>query len=187
MKRSVPVALVLVMLCVFPVFAGCGEEGDVDGARRLVKSGDAKYKTFSAEFLELADLLEKFFATYAQGVNTAPEEADESMRAFGERLQKLLEQVKQAKEPYRKVLEMGGVKQYKEYAKLKLKMLDKIDRSGDVVSKTFQIIEKDVRTGKTPDANVLEASKRELIGIEMEISFFEAEADQLAKDKKLTR
>lgn len=187
LKRLVPVALALVVLCVLAVFAGCKEGGDTREARSLVKSGDANYTAFGEEFPELADLSEKLFARFSQGVETGPAEAKGAIQDYQDRFNKLLERVERAKAPYRKVLAMEGVKAYKEYARLRLKMLSKIEEAGGVLAKTFPMIEKVIRTGGNPDASALEGSKRELIGIEMELSFIDVEAEQLAKDSGLLK
>ncbi len=44
-----------------------------------------------------------------------------------------------------------------------------------------------IQKGKLPNTNLTGGSKRELIGIEMELSFIEAEADEIAEDYGLTK
>lgn len=185
MKKKAPVALTLAALCALAAVAGCGQSGDVDQAVNLVKSGNEDYKAFEEEFMEVTDLSEKLFSRYSHGVETDPAEAARLVQDYQDRFNRLLEQVKQAREPYQKVLAMDGVETYKEYADLRLKMLDKIDAAGAVVSRTLPMITKTIQTQAAPDAAALEGSKRELIGVEMELSFTEAEAEQLAKETGL--
>lgn len=187
MKRSVPIALALVALFAFAALAGCADSGDSDQARSLVKKGDAAYKAFEDEFLELADMSEKLFARYSHGVESDPDETAAALQDYQDRFNKLLEQVKQAKVSYSKVLGMEGVKVYKDYAERKLKLLGKVEAAGTVLEKTFPIIAKAVQTGKSPDATALESAKRELIGLEMELSFIEIESQQLAEDSGLLK
>ncbi len=185
MNRTVALALVFAMLCVIPTFAGCGEGGDVNGATKLIESGNAQWKAFSDQFAELADQVEKFFTAYSNGSDNKPVEVEARMREFEAELQSVMDKVAKAKEPYSKVMAMTGVKHYKEYARLRLDMLKQIEKAAPVVDKAFPLIDKAVQSGKTADVNFMESSKRALIGVEMEQSFVEAQANQLAQDNRL--
>lgn len=181
------IALALAALCAVAVLSGCADSGDSAKAKKLLKSGDKQYEAFSAGFLELADQLEKFFVGHAEGTITDPDEISQRLQAYDDTLKQLLEQVKLAKEPYRKVLAMKGVQHYKDYANKRLQMLGQIDKTRDVVDRTFPLITKGVRSGKPADANALQGAKRELIGIEMELSFMEVEADEIDEDFHVTK
>ena len=185
MKRSVAVTVVIAAVCALAVLAGCGSSGNATGARLLVLSGNSGYKAQSEEFADLATEMEKFFAGYVEGVRTGSVVAQDKLDDFQARAQTLLEQVKQSEEPYKKVLAMKGVAQYKEYSQFRLDMLKQIQKTADVIATTFPVIQKAVQRGRIPDVNVLEGAKRELIGIEMELSFTEAQAQELALDRGL--
>ncbi|MHB8895691.1 MAG: hypothetical protein ACYC99_11025 [Candidatus Geothermincolia bacterium] len=187
MKRIAPVALVIVVLIALTAFAGCGEGGDATEARKLIESGNAQIKEIEPEFLEIVDLSEKLFSGYSHRVETDSAVAEDVMKGFLDRFNRLLEQVRRIKVPFSRVISMDGVETYKDYASLKLKSLGKIEAAGAVLAKTFPIIVNSIETGESPDANALEGAKRELIGLEMEISFFDVEADQLAEEKGLLK
>ena len=183
-KRSVPLALAIATLIALTVLGGCGEGGDVTGASKLVKSGNATYKAQSEEFADLADLVEKFFAGYAAGT-VDDDVATQQMAGFRARMKALLNQVADAEAYYHKVLAMDDLKTYKEYAQLRLDMLSQGVVAGGIINQTFPLIEKEIQTGKPPDAAAIEGAKRALIGTEMELSFKEVQANELAKDAGL--
>lgn len=180
--QEVGAAGCVVVLLALPLLSGCQDSGDVQGASKSIESANAQYKAFFNDFADLVDYVEKFFASYAHSVKPTTDQAEASMQDFRDRLQALLAKVRKAREPYQKVLAMHDVQHYKDYAELRLDMLDQVARTGDVVARAFPLIEKAIQQGKVPDVNGLEGAKRELIGIEMELSFIEAQADQLVSD-----
>lgn len=135
--------------------------------------------------VNMTNLLEKYFAAHLELTKTSREKAEESIRDFQGRVNRLRKQVNQAKEPYRKVMGMEGVKPYSEYARLRLQMLDKIDDAGVIITNTLPLVSLAILTGDHPDNEILENAKRELIAIELELSFIGAEADQFAVDNGL--
>lgn len=185
LNRSVLLAVALIPLLALPLLSGCQDSGDLNRATNLIENANARYKAFFEEYADLADQIEKFFAGYSHVVKPTAAEARASMPDFRNRLQALQAKVKRAREPYQKVLAMKGLGQYKEYVKLRLQMLDQIDKTADVAARAFLLVAAAINKGKVPDATGLEGAKRELIGIEMELSFIEAQADQLASDSGL--
>lgn len=181
MRRPTAV-LALVALCLLFSLAGCRDPGDVKKAEALLEQGADACEKLQGGFLDLVDEMEKFFAGYAERVITSRSEIRARIHEYRERLRLVLEQSEQAKGPFKEVLAMEGVPHYKDFAKLMLKVLAQIDKTQDVFDRTVPLIEQALRAGKGPDANGVQGAKRELIGIEMEMSFIEAEAEQVAED-----
>jgi hypothetical protein len=184
-KRSVALAVACALMLGLLILSGCQDTGDVQGASKLIENGNAQYKAFFADFADLADRMEKFFASYSHAVKPTTDQARASMQDFREKLQVLLAKVEKAREPYKKVMAMQDVQHYQAYVDLRLDMLDQFDKTADIIKRAFPFIEQAINQGKLPDANGLEGAKRELIGIEMEASFIEAQADELVSDTHL--
>lgn len=185
MKKWVAILIPLAFCLV--VASGCSDSGDVDAAKALVKSGDARLEAYAGTFLEVADGFERLFVSCAEGTMTDPDEIRQKMDEYQAKLQGLLSQLGEVEAPFKKVLAMEGVEKYKEYAELRLKMAGQAKKAQDVVARTFPGIEQTLLAGKRPDSNGLQGAKRELIGIEMEHSFMEVEAEQLDEDYGLTK
>jgi len=184
-KRLLQLALACVLLLALPVLSGCQDSGDVQGASRLIESANARYQAFSTEFADLADYVEKFFASYSHAVKPTAEQAEASMQDFRAKLDALMVKVNETRHLYNKVVAIKDVEHYRAYADLRLDMLDQLAKTTDVIARTFPLVEKAITDGKLPDVNALKGAKRELIGIEMEVSFKEAQADELASDTHL--
>ncbi len=185
MRRSI--ALGLALLCAAAFFAGCGDYGDTGAAAKLLRKGNRQYDALSAGFLDLADQLEKFFVGHAWGAITDPGEIERRMNSYSDTLDRLLNQAGEAEKTYRKVLALAMVPRHKDYARKRLQMLGQINKTRDVVVRTFPIITGGLEAGRPADSNALEGAKREIIGIEMELSFMEAEAKEIARDHHVTR
>jgi hypothetical protein len=179
-----PFVVALAALCVITVIAGCSESADATAASQQIKKGNATYKAQSEEFADLADLVEKFFARYAAGT-VDDDAAVREMAGYRARMQALLNQVADAQGSYQKARAMKAPGVYKEYAQLRLDMLSQMVVAGGIINKTFPLIEKEIQTGKPPDKATIEGAKRALIGAEMELSFVEVQATELAKDDGL--
>jgi hypothetical protein len=181
LKRSVPLAIALVLLCALHMVAGCTDSGDVDKARTLVKSGNTQYKAYSEEYLTLVDTIEKFFAGYSEGVKHPAAEVQADLQGFQAQLHDVLNKVEKGRAPYKAVLGLEGVEHYKEYVRQRLDMLAQLDKAKGVIQRTLSTVDASASSRRTPDLAALEAAKRELISLEMELSFIEVEADEYAK------
>jgi hypothetical protein len=184
-KRTLPLVAGCALLLALLILSGCQDSGDVQGASKLIENANAQYKAFFTDFADLADRMEKFFASYSHAVKPTADQAKASMQDFREKLQVLMAKVEKAREPYKKVMAMQDVQHYQAYVDMRLDMLDQIEKTADVVKRAFPLIEQAIKQGKLPDVNGLEGAKRELIGIEMEASFIEAQADELVSDTHL--